>query len=65
MVYGAALGSQTVESIFYMWRLTKDVKYREWGWRIAKAIEAHAKTPYGYVPAASDPGMAPTCRLPK
>lgn len=23
---------ETVESLFYMWRITGDVKYREWGW---------------------------------
>ncbi|KAI9207612.1 glycoside hydrolase, partial [Polychytrium aggregatum] len=27
---------ETVESIFYMWRLTHDPVYREWGWDIAQ-----------------------------
>lgn len=26
------LRPETVESYFYLWRLTKDQKYREWGW---------------------------------
>lgn len=26
------LRPETVESYFYMWRLTKDQKYRDWGW---------------------------------
>jgi mannosyl-oligosaccharide alpha-1,2-mannosidase len=31
-----ALRPETIESIFYLWRLTKDQKYREWGWKILK-----------------------------
>jgi Glycosyl hydrolase family 47 len=31
-----ALRPETIESIFYLWRLTKDDKYREWGWKIVK-----------------------------
>lgn len=26
------LRPETIESYFYMWRFTKDEKYREWGW---------------------------------
>lgn len=29
---------ETVESLFYMWRITGDVKYREWGWEMFKAF---------------------------
>ena len=25
---------ETVESLFYMWRITGDEKYREWGWEM-------------------------------
>ncbi|SPO00892.1 related to alpha-mannosidase MNS1 [Cephalotrichum gorgonifer] len=25
---------ETVESLFHMWRITKDVKYRQWGWEM-------------------------------
>jgi mannosyl-oligosaccharide alpha-1,2-mannosidase len=37
------LRPETVESIFYMYRITKDNKYREWGWRIFEALESHTK----------------------
>ena len=29
---------ETVESLFYMWRITGDVKYREWGWDMFKSF---------------------------
>ena len=29
---------ETVESLFYMWRITGDIKYREWGWEMFKAF---------------------------
>ncbi|KAL8821635.1 MAG: hypothetical protein Q9191_007271 [Dirinaria sp. TL-2023a] len=29
---------ETVESLFYMWRITGDVEYREWGWEMFKAF---------------------------
>ncbi|RDW63947.1 alpha-1,2-Mannosidase-3 [Coleophoma crateriformis] len=29
---------ETVESLFYMWRITGDVMYREWGWEMFKAF---------------------------
>lgn len=32
---------ETVESLFIMWRLTKDEIYREWGWNIFKAFLEH------------------------
>jgi mannosyl-oligosaccharide alpha-1,2-mannosidase len=37
------LRPETVESVFYMWRLTKDPKYREWNWAIAQAIEKQCR----------------------
>ena len=42
------LRPETVESLFVMWRLTHDQKYRDWGWQIFQAIERHCKTPTGY-----------------
>ena len=30
------LRPETIESYFYLWRLTKDQKYREWGWEAAQ-----------------------------
>ncbi|KAK3586722.1 hypothetical protein CHS0354_017519 [Potamilus streckersoni] len=37
------LRPETVESIFYLYRFTKDEKYREWGWRIFQAFMKHTK----------------------
>ncbi len=32
---------ETVESLFMMWRVTKDPIYREWGWEIFNAFQKH------------------------
>lgn len=29
---------ETVESLFYMWRITGEVKYREWGWEMFRSF---------------------------
>ncbi|KAL1643540.1 mannosyl-oligosaccharide alpha-1,2-mannosidase [Diplodia intermedia] len=29
---------ETVESLFYMWRITGEVKYREWGWEMFQSF---------------------------
>jgi len=42
------LRPETVESYFYLWRLTKDEKYREWGWEAAQALEKTCRTDGGY-----------------
>lgn len=34
---------ETVESLFVMYRITGDVIYREWGWRIFEAFVAHTR----------------------
>lgn len=39
---------ETVESLFVMWRITGDVKYREWGWEIFKSFQEHARLPNGH-----------------
>ncbi|KAK9460685.1 glycoside hydrolase [Lipomyces oligophaga] len=36
---------ETVESLFIMWRITKDPVYREWGWNIFQAWRKYAKLP--------------------
>lgn len=41
------LRPETVESIFYLYRLTKDQKYRDWGWKIFQAFEKHTRIPTG------------------
>ena len=37
------LRPETVESLFYMWRITKDQQYRDWGWKILLAFEKYTK----------------------
>ncbi|KAJ3085971.1 mannosyl-oligosaccharide alpha-1,2-mannosidase, partial [Quaeritorhiza haematococci] len=41
------LRPETVESLFYMWRITGDEKYREWGWKIFEGFEKWAKVETG------------------
>ncbi|ORY56687.1 family 47 glycosyl hydrolase [Pseudomassariella vexata] len=32
---------ETVESLFYMWRITGDSKYRDWGWEMFRSFMNH------------------------
>ncbi|TQS35195.1 hypothetical protein Golomagni_04392 [Golovinomyces magnicellulatus] len=32
---------ETIESIFYLWRITGDFKYREWGWEMFQSFMEH------------------------
>lgn len=36
---------ETVESLFYLYQITKDKKYQEWGWMIFQAFEKYTKLP--------------------
>lgn len=38
---------ETVESLFYMWRITGDVKYRDWGWEMFQSFIKHTVIPDG------------------
>ncbi|PPQ80066.1 hypothetical protein CVT25_001495 [Psilocybe cyanescens] len=42
------LRPETIESIFYMWKTTGDVKWRERGYEIFKAIKKHTWTKFGF-----------------
>ena len=42
------LRPEVIESYFYMWRFTKDEKYREWAWDAAQAIDMHCRTETGF-----------------
>ncbi|XP_078485823.1 mannosyl-oligosaccharide 1,2-alpha-mannosidase IA [Ciona intestinalis] len=42
------LRPEVIETYFYMWRLTKDPKYRQWGWEAAQALEKNCRTENGY-----------------
>ncbi|KAI8518400.1 Endoplasmic reticulum mannosyl-oligosaccharide 1,2-alpha-mannosidase [Branchiostoma belcheri] len=37
------LRPETVESLFYLYRLTGDKQYRDWGWKIFQAFEKYTK----------------------
>ncbi|MEQ2179406.1 hypothetical protein GOODEAATRI_024616, partial [Goodea atripinnis] len=39
------LRPETVESLFYMHRFTKDSKYRDWGWDILQSFNKYTKVP--------------------
>ena len=41
------LRPETVESLFVLWRLTHDPKYRERGWAIFEAFRAHCRVESG------------------
>ncbi|KDR80608.1 hypothetical protein GALMADRAFT_240949 [Galerina marginata CBS 339.88] len=45
---GYLLRPETVESLYLLWRVTGDTKWRTRGWAIFEAIEKEAKTPSGY-----------------
>lgn len=38
---------ETVESLFYMWRITGDRRYRDWGWEMFKSFMKHTAVPEG------------------
>lgn len=39
---------QTIESLYILWRVTGETKWREMGWRIFEAIERETRTTVGY-----------------
>ncbi|XP_061655045.1 endoplasmic reticulum mannosyl-oligosaccharide 1,2-alpha-mannosidase isoform X2 [Phyllopteryx taeniolatus] len=41
------LRPETVESLFYMYRLTKNPKYREWGWEILQSFNKYTRVSDG------------------
>jgi mannosyl-oligosaccharide alpha-1,2-mannosidase len=42
------LRPEILESMFYLWRATKDEKYRQWGADIWRAIATACRTPSAY-----------------
>ncbi|GAB2219991.1 hypothetical protein Droror1_Dr00007632 [Drosera rotundifolia] len=43
------LRPETVESLFYLWRLTGNETYQDWGWNIFQAFEKNSRIESGYV----------------
>ncbi|KAG5857992.1 hypothetical protein ANANG_G00025350 [Anguilla anguilla] len=42
------LRPEVIESYMYMWRLTHDPKYRQWGWEAVEALERHCRVEAGF-----------------
>lgn len=42
------LRPEFVESLWYMYQLTGNTTYQDWGWQIFQSFEKYAKTTYGY-----------------
>lgn len=42
------LRPETIESYFYLYRFTKDQKYRQWAWEFVEALEKHCRVEFGY-----------------
>ncbi|MCJ1405037.1 mannosyl-oligosaccharide alpha-1,2-mannosidase [Xylographa trunciseda] len=38
---------ETIESLFYMWRITGDIMYREWGWEMFKSFVEYSSVENG------------------
>lgn len=51
--------SEAVESFFYLWRATKDPKWRQHGWNTFVALERHAKVPSGGFSGIRDVTVVP------
>ncbi|KAF2188689.1 glycoside hydrolase family 47 protein [Zopfia rhizophila CBS 207.26] len=37
-----------VESLFYAWRITGEIRYRDWAWEAWQGMEKHCKTKFGF-----------------
>lgn len=42
------LRPELLESLWYMWQLTGNATYQDWGWEIFQAFERHTRVPHGY-----------------
>mmetsp|Transcript_70469 Transcript_70469/g.229119 ORF Transcript_70469/g.229119 Transcript_70469/m.229119 type:complete len:838 (+) Transcript_70469:224-2737(+) len=56
------LRPETTESLFYLYRLTGDEKYRQWGEQIFRAILKHAKVDGGFS-SVEDVNQIPTVKV--
>lgn len=52
------LRPETVESIFYMWRITGDDMYREWAWTIFDSMMKFCRMPWGGYSGIVDVGVS-------
>ncbi|KAG2213162.1 hypothetical protein INT47_011311 [Mucor saturninus] len=56
------LRPETLESIFLLYRMTGEEKYREWGWKIFEAFEKHTKLEGGGYAALKDVTKLPATK---
>ncbi|KAK9064312.1 hypothetical protein SSX86_015692 [Deinandra increscens subsp. villosa] len=59
------LRPETVESLFILYRITEDSKYREWGWSIFEAFEKYTKVDSGGYSSLDDVTVLPPRRRDK
>ncbi|XP_074276658.1 mannosyl-oligosaccharide 1,2-alpha-mannosidase MNS3 [Silene latifolia] len=59
------LRPETVESLFVLYRITEDPKYREWGWQIFEAFEKYTKVDSGGYTSLNDVTALPPHRRDK
>ncbi|WJZ96738.1 hypothetical protein VitviT2T_015391 [Vitis vinifera] len=59
------LRPETVESLFVLYRITENPKYREWGWQIFEAFEKHTKVDSGGYSSLDDVTRLPPQRRDK
>ncbi|XP_012072098.1 mannosyl-oligosaccharide 1,2-alpha-mannosidase MNS3 isoform X2 [Jatropha curcas] len=59
------LRPETVESLFVLYRITQDPKYREWGWQIFEAFEKYTKVESAGYSSLEDVTMLPPRRRDK
>lgn len=59
------LRPETVESFFVLYRITEDIKYREWGWQIFEAFEKYTKVDSGGYSSLDDVTTVPPHRRDK
>ncbi|KAK9475249.1 glycoside hydrolase [Dipodascopsis tothii] len=50
---------ETVESLFVLWRITRDPIYREWGWRIFQAFQKYARLEDGSYTSLNNVNVLP------
>ncbi|WRX27903.1 Glycoside hydrolase family 47 - like 5 [Theobroma cacao] len=59
------LRPETVESLFVLYRITQDQKYREWGWQIFESFEKYTKVDSGGYTSLDDVTTLPPQRRDK
>ncbi len=47
------LRPEAVEAFFYLYRVTGDRSYQDWGWDVFQAMEKYSKTLHGYTSISS------------